>query len=386
MNPQEIEIEEARSRADLKRFVKFPWRVYDGDPNWVPPLLVDRYDFFNRAKNPFFRHAEVKLFLARREGQIVGRVATCINNAYNEHHQVKVGVFGFFEAIEDYDVAHRLLKTAMITLAGNGMEVMRGPLSFSTNHECGLLVEGFDSPPVVMMTYNPSYYVDFFERFGLTKAKDLLAFQITEEQIPDERAHKLIERLRTRSGATFRKLNMRDFDNEVQRCIKIFNEAWQDNWGYEPLSDAETRHIAKNLKQIVDPDLVHFAEIEGETVGFSLALPDIYQVLQRLNGRLLPTGILKLLWHTKIRNKINRLRVVLMGVKPQYRKRGIDNCFYLDAFEIGGAKGYRTAELSWILENNDLMISALERLGARRYKTYRIYESPLIGGGNQGNA
>jgi GNAT superfamily N-acetyltransferase len=386
MNPQEIEIEEARSRADLKRFVKFPWRVYDGDPNWVPPLLVDRYDFFNRAKNPFFRHAEVKLFLARREGQIVGRVATCINNAYNEHHQVKVGVFGFFEAIEDYDVAHRLLKTAMITLAGNGMEVMRGPLSFSTNHECGLLVEGFDSPPVVMMTYNPSYYVDFFERFGLTKAKDLLAFQITGEQIPDERAHKLIERLRTRSGATFRKLNMRDFDNEVQRCIKIFNEAWQDNWGYEPLSDAETRHIAKNLKQIVDPDLVHFAEIEGETVGFSLALPDIYQVLQRLNGRLLPTGILKLLWHTKIRNKINRLRVVLMGVKPQYRKRGIDNCFYLDAFEIGGAKGYRTAELSWILENNNLMISALERLGARRYKTYRIYESPLIGGGNQGNA
>ncbi len=386
MNPQEIEIEEARSRADLKRFVKFPWRVYDGDPNWVPPLLVDRYDFFNRAKNPFFRHAEVKLFLARREGQIVGRVATCINNAYNEHHQVKVGVFRFFEAIEDYDVAHRLLKTAMITLAGNGMEVMRGPLSFSTNHECGLLVEGFDSPPVVMMTYNPSYYVDFFERFGLTKAKDLLAFLITGEQIPDERAHKLIERLRTRSGATFRKLNMRDFDNEVQRCIKIFNEAWQDNWGYEPLSDAETRHIAKNLKQIVDPDLVHFAEIEGETVGFSLALPDIYQVLQRLNGRLLPTGILKLLWHTKIRNKINRLRVVLMGVKPQYRKRGIDNCFYLDAFEIGGAKGYRTAELSWILENNNLMISALERLGARRYKTYRIYESPLIGGGNQGNA
>ncbi len=386
MNPQDIEIEEVRGKADLKRFIKFPWRVYEGDPNWVPPLLVDRFEFFDHEKNPFFRHAEVKLFLARRQGQIVGRVATCVNNAYNEHHQVKVGAFGFFEAVNDYDVAHRLLKTAMITLAGNGMEVMRGPLSFSTNHECGLLVEGFDSPPVVMMTYNPDYYVDFFERFGLTKAKDLLAFQITEGEIPGERARKLVERLRTRSGATFRKLNMRDFDNEVRRCIEIFNDAWQDNWGFEPMTPAETEHIAKNLKQIVDPDLVQFAEIEGETIGFSLALPDIYQVLQRLNGRLLPTGIFKLLWHTKIRNKINRLRVVMMGIKPKYRKRGIDNCFYLDTFNIGGTKGYRRAELSWILENNELMISALERLGARRYKTYRIYESPLIGGGNQGSA
>ena len=386
MNPEEIKIEEVRSKADLKRFVKFPWRVYSGDPNWVPPLLVDRYEFFNRKKNPFFRHAEVKLYLARREGQILGRVATCINNAYNEQQQAKVGTFGFFESVEDYDVAYRLLKTAMITLAGNGMEVMRGPLNFSTNHECGLLVEGFDSPPVVMMTYNPGYYVDFFERFGLTKAKDLLAFEVTQEQMPDERTHKLIERLRKRSGASFRKLNMRDFDNEVQRCIKIFNDAWQDNWGYEPLSDAETRHIAKNLKQIVDPDLVRFAEIEGETVGFSLALPDIYQVLKRLNGRLLPTGIFKLLWHTKIRNKITQVRVVLMGVKPKYRKRGIDNCFYLDAFVIGAAKGYLSGELSWILEDNDLMISAIERMGGRHYKTYRIYESPLIGGGNQGSA
>lgn len=386
MNPEQIEITEVRSKSDLKRFIKFPWKIYSGDPNWVPPLLLDRYEFFDRQKNPFFRHAEVRLFLAKHNGEILGRVATCINNAYNEHHQVRVGAFGFFECTDNYDAAYRLLKTAMITLASSGMEVMRGPLNFSTNHECGLLVEGFDSPPVVMMTYNPKYYAAFFDRFGLHKAKDLLAFRITESELPDERTRKLVERLRERSGAKFRKLKMRDFDHEVQRCIEIFNDAWQNNWGYEPLSDAETRHIAKNLKQIVDPDLVRFAEIDGEAIGFSLALPDVYQALIKLNGRLLPFGIFKLLWHTKVRNKINQVRVVLMGVKEKYRKRGIDNCLYLDTFDIGTKKGYKTGELSWILENNELMISAIERLGGKRYKTYRMYETPLIGGNLQGKA
>lgn len=386
MNPEEIQIDEVRSKADLKRFIKFPWQIYSGNPNWVPPLLIDRYEFFDREKNPFFRHAEVTLFLARYQGKILGRIATCINRAYNEHHQDKVGAFGFFEVVENYDVAYRLLKTAMITLAGHGMEVMRGPLNFSTNHECGLLVDAFDSPPVVMMTYNPPYYVDFFDRFGLKKCKDLLAFKLTKEQLPGERIRKVVERIRERSGAEFRKLNMRDFDNEVRRCIEIFNDAWQNNWGYEPLSQAETDHIARNLKQIVDADLVRFAEIDGEAVGFSLALPDIYQALIKLNGRLLPFGIFKLLWHTKVRTKINQARVVLMGVKSEYRKRGIDNCFYLDTIDIGTGKGYNTGELSWILENNTLMISAIERLGGQRYKTYRIYESPLVGGNLQGNA
>jgi hypothetical protein len=380
MAASETEIEEVVGRSDLNRFIKLPWQIYKDDPNWVPPLLVDRKEFFSHTKNPFFKHAETKLFLARRGPELLGRIACCINHAHNEFHQVKVGFFGFFESVPDYDVAYRLLKTAMIHLKRAGMESMRGPLSFSTNHEVGLLVDGFDSPPVVMMTYNPAYYQEFFERFGMEKAKDLLAFELTDRNLPDERVRKLVERLRERSGATFRGLRKSEFDREVERCIEIFNDAWESNWGYEPLGEEETRHIAANLKQIVDPDLVRFAEIDGETVGFSLALPDIYQVLIKLNGRLLPFGLPRLLWHTKIRNKIDRVRVLLMGVKSQYRKRGIDNCFYLDTFDIGRSKGYKRAELSWILEDNKLMISAIERLGGRCHKTYRVYQAPLISG------
>jgi hypothetical protein len=380
MKAEEIEIREVRSKSDLNQFIKLPWKIYDGDPNWVPPLLVDRKQFFDKSKNPFYRHAEVRMFLATYQGQIVGRVATCLNHAFNQVHDAHVGFFGFFDAIRNYDVAYRLLKTAVIELKRAGMEVMRGPANFSSNHEMGLLVDGFDSPPVVMMTYNPPYYVEFFDRFGLVKVKDLLAFKLGRENEPPERVRRIVERIRERSGATFRKLNLKDFDNEVKRCIDIFNNAWENNWGYVPLTDDETAHIAKDLKQIVDPDLVLFAEIDGEPVGFSLALPDINQVLIRLNGRLLPFGIIKLLWHTKIRKKIDQLRVVLMGVKAKYRKRGIDNVFYLDTFDIGTSKGYRFAELSWILEDNELMKSAIETLGGQRYKTYRMYEAPLTGG------
>lgn len=384
MKAEEIEIVEVRSKSDLKRFIKFPWSIYANDPNWVPPLLVDRFQFFDKSKNPFYRHAEVRLFLARYQGKEVGRIATCLNHAFNQFHESKIGFFGFFDAIENFDVASRLLRTAVIELKRAGMELMRGPANFSSNHELGLLVEGFDEPAVVMMTYNPRYYVDFFERFGLSKSKDLLAFKLTDDIKPPERVRNLVERIRQRSGATFRKLNLKDFDKEVKRCIDIFNDAWQSNWGYVPMTDEETRHIAKDLRQIVDPDLVRFAEIDGEPVGFSLSLPDINQVLIRLNGRLLPCGILKLLWHTKVRNKIDQLRVVLMGVKSQYRKRGIDSVFYLDTYDIGVGKGYRMAELSWILEDNPLMISAIETLGGKCYKKYRMYDSPLIGGADNG--
>ncbi len=380
MKAEEIEIDEVSSRSDLNHFIKFPWKVYAGNPNWVPPLLVDRKEFFDKTRNPFYRHAEVKLFLARYRGEIMGRIAACINHAYNQFHEQKVGSFGFFESVENYDVAYRLLKTAMIELKRSGMEVMHGPANFSTNHDVGLLIDSFDLPPVVMMTYNPPYYVDYFERFGLKKAKDLLAYRIIKSNQPPERVRKLVERIRKRSHATFRGLRMNDFNNEVKRVIDIFNDAWQESYGYVPLSDEETTHIARSLRQIIDPDLVRFAEIDGETVGFSLALPDINQVLIRINGRLFPFGLLKLLWHTKVRNKIKQLRVLLMGVKPEYRKRGIDNIFYLDTFDIGTVKGYEAAELSWILEDNQLMISAIEMLGGEHYKTYRMYEAPLTSG------
>lgn len=377
MTPSEIEIIEVEKKSDLLKFIKFPWKIYNGNPAWVPPLIADRKEFFDKEKNPFYRFASVKLFLARRQGELVGRIGICINHAYNEIHQDKVGFFGFFETIDDYNVAKRLLKVAMIHLSKEGMEVMRGPANFSANHDIGLLLDAYDLPPAVMMTYNPPYYVDLLERYGFQKVKDFYAYKIVEENKPPERVEKIIERIKKRSGATFRSLRMNDFKNEINQVIKIYNDAWEDNWGFVPLSHDEFTHIAKSMKQIVDPDLVLIAEIDGEPVGFSLALPDINQALLRINGRLFPFGLIKLLWHTKIRNKVNRLRVITMGVSKKFQKRGIDNIFYYDTFYKGIKKGYIEAELSWILEDNDLMISAVETLGAKRYKTYRMYEAPL---------
>lgn len=377
---EDLEVREVTSSSQLKTFIKFPWKVYADNPNWVPPLIIDRKDFFNKRKNPFYRFADVRLLLAYRNGEPVGRIATCINRSHNEFHQEKVGFFGFFECIQDYDVAHRLLKVAMIYLKKAGMEVMRGPCNFSTNHEVGLLIDAFDKPPMVMMPYNPPYYAEFFERFGLKKAKDLFAFLITQDDVPSERIQKVVERLRERSGAKFRTLKMSDFDNEVQRVIKIYNEAWENNWGFVPLSEDEFVHIAKDMKMILNPEMVLFAEIDGEMAGFALALPDVNQVFKKLNGRLLPFGIFRLLWDLKIRKKgkINQARILTLGIVKKFQKRGLDNVFYYDLFYNGIKNGYFAGEMSWILEDNRMMVSAAELLGGKPYKTYRIYQTPLM--------
>lgn len=377
MQTAEIDVSEVGSSSDLKKFIKFPWKIYQDNPNWVPPLIVDRLSFFDKRKNPFYRFATVKLFLARRRGEIVGRIATCVNRAHNEFHQEKMGSFGFFECVEDFDVAHRMLKVAMITLKKEGAELMRGPLNFSTNHEVGLLVDAFDLPPMVMMTYNPPYYAEFLERFGMHKAKDLYAYRILQDNPPPERVRKIVERLRERSGARFRKINLRDFEREIERVIQIYNQAWKNNWGFVPLSRDEFVHIAQDMKKIIDPDLALFAEVEGEPAGFALALPDINQVLKKINGRLLPFGIIRLLWDLKLRKKINQARVITMGVVKKFRGRGLENVFYYDLYHNGVKNGYKAGELSWILEDNRQMITAAETLGAVRYKTYRIYELPL---------
>lgn len=380
IKPEDVEVDEVRGSGDLKKFIKFPWKIYQDDPNWVPPLIVDRKDFFNKQKNPFYRVAETQLFLARHKGEVVGRIATCINRAHNEFHMEKLGSFGFFECIEDYGVAHKLLKIAMITLKAKGLEVMRGPLNFSTNHEVGLLIEGFDRPPMVMMTYNPPYYQEFLEKFGMKKGKDLLAYLIDGEQAKNPRLERIVNRLRDRAGVTVRKINVKDFDAEIQRVIKIYNEAWESNWGFVPLSNDEFTHIAKDMKMILDPDLALFAEIDGEPAGFALALPDVNQVFHKMNGRLFPIGILKLLWNMKIRKNINQARVITLGVVKKYQKRGLDSIFYYDLLNNGVNNGYMTGELSWILEDNKMMRSAAEGIGAVPYKTYRIYETPLMRG------
>lgn len=374
----DIDVREVSSPSELMRFIKFPWKIYADNPYWVPPLIIDRKDFFNKRKNPFYRFAETRLFIAYHNGEPVGRIATCINRSHNEFHQEKVGFFGFFECIKEYEVAHRLLKVAMIYLKKAGMEVMRGPCNFSTNHEVGLLTNAFDSSPMVMMTYNPPYYAEYLEQFGLKKIKDLLAFRIDHYDVDNERIQRLIARLRERSGAVVRKINMRDFNNEILRVIKVYNEAWEHNWGFVPLSEDEFIHIAKDMKMILDPDLALFAEVEGEPAGFALALPDINIVLKKLNGRLLPFGIFRLLWDMKVRKKVKEARVLTAGVVRKYQKRGIDSVFFYDLWHNAMKNGYHTGEMSWILEDNHVMVQAAEALGGKAYKTYRIYQTPLM--------
>jgi GNAT superfamily N-acetyltransferase len=374
---KDLNIIPTKKIPDLKEFIKFPWQVYKDDPHWVPPLITERKEFLDREKNPFFKHAEVEFFLAKKNGRTVGRIAGIVNYNHIEFYQEKAGFFGFFECIKDYDVAKALLDTVREWLQAKGMEIMRGPANFSSNEEWGFLLEGFDSPPVIMMSYNPPYYLEFMERYGLVKAKDLYAYFIDESLPTPERVVKIAENIKRKVGIKIRKVNLKDFGNEVQRIKDIYNSAWSKNWGFVPMTEQEFDRVAKDLKQIVDPHMVFIAEVEGKPAGFSLALPDFNQVLARLNGRLFPFGILKLLWHTIIRNKINGVRIITMGVIPEYQKRGIDTVFYAQTYNVGVKRGYKWAEMSWVLEDNVLMNRTLELLGAKLYKKYRIYETRI---------
>ncbi|GIV96233.1 MAG: hypothetical protein KatS3mg057_0890 [Herpetosiphonaceae bacterium] len=372
--------------SDRMRFIKFPWKVYRGrerDPYWVPPLIFERKRFFDPLKNPFFEHAEVQLFLAERDGETVGTIAAIINHSHNEFHNEQAGFFGCFEVLDDPEAACALLDTAVSWVAARGMTIIRGPANFSTNDECGLLIDGFDSPPVVMMTYNPPRYVEYIERFGFRKAMDLYAYIVEQENAnlrrSDGRPSKFVrvaEAARQQSGVTFRKVRMHEFDLEVDRAWQVYNRAWERNWGFVPMTKAEFYKLAHGLKSFLDPDLLFVAEDNGEPVGISVSLPDINIPLLHMNGRLLPFGWARFLWW---RRKISTIRVMIMGVVPEYRGRGIDAVFYYDTFRIGTSKGYNRAEMSWILESNVQMNRILRSFGGRVYKTYRMYELPLDG-------
>jgi len=360
-----VDVIEVESPDLLKKFITYPNQLYKNTPQYVWPLISERREFFDFKKNPFYKSARVKLFVAMRDGKICGRVATCINFKHNDYHSEKVGFFGFFDTPDDYDIAHKLLKTAMITVKKEGMEKMRGPMNFSTNHEVGFLVDGFDSPPTIMMTYNFPYQPKLAEKFGLKKCMDLLAFKISSAK------------MQKRTEITLRNINMSDFENEIKRINEIYNQAWSYNWGFVPMDEEEFAHTARDMKQIIDPDLVFVAEHKGRPVAFSMALPDFNQALVHLKGRLMPFGLIKLFWHTKIRNKIDSLRFITFGVIPEFQKRAVDSMMYIHSYKKGVEKGYRSAEISWVLETNDLMCRAAEQMGAVYYKKYRIMEMPL---------
>lgn len=366
-------VEPVRGWRDMRAFLRLPFAIYAEDPVWVAPLLMEQRKLLDRSSHPFHEHAEVEYFLARRAGRVVGRIAAIVNHRHNDFHEERTGFFGFFESVEDPEVAASLLGRVESWLRERGMERARGPMNFSTNEECGLLVDGFEAPPTVMMTHHRPYYAGLLERTGYEKARDLFAYWVEDFQ-PSERLLRGASRIASRAGVTVRPMELRRFRDEVEAVKEIYHSAWERNWGFVPMTDRELARMAADLKKIVDPRLCLFAEVDGKPVGFLLALPDLNQALRHLDGRLLPFGIFKLLWYSR---RIDQIRVITMGIRPGYRRLGLDALLNMKTYELGTAAGYRRAECSWILEENWDMRRALERLGARVYKTYRIYEKVL---------
>lgn len=372
-----IEIREVQSAGDLKAFIRLPLSLYRNEPYYVPHLLVERKDFFSKKTNPFFQHARVKYFLAFRDRRPVGRIAGIVNDLHNDFHGEKTGFFGFFDCIDDYEVASRLLSAAADFVKNEGMHIIRGPANFSTNDEVGLLIEGFELMPAFMMTYNPPYYIDIYEKLGLLKVEDLIAYYIDKNNAPSERITRIVEKMRSRGKIKIRTIKMDDFLNELEIIRSIYNGAWSKNWGFVPMTPDEFSHIANDFKKIIDPCLVFIAFVDNEPAGFSLAMPDYNPILKKMNGRLLPFGLLKFLYHTKIQKSITGLRLLTMGVVHKYHNIGLDMIFFVEIYNTGIRRGYHWAELSWILERNILMNKSAVQMGARPYKRYRIYEKPV---------
>jgi GNAT superfamily N-acetyltransferase len=359
-----------------KDFIRFPWQVYAHDHQWVPPLNIERKMFLNPRKNPFFQHAQVQLFLARRQGQVVGRIAAVVNTAHDEYHNERAGFFGLFECLPEAEVASVLLNAAQSWVRERGATFLRGPMNLSTNElDCGLLVEGFDAPPVFQSAYNPPYYASLLEACGFTKCKDLLAFSRSAEEPLAQSLLDAIARLQAQQNIRIRTVNMREFKAEVACITMIYNEAWRDNWGFVPITDAEAQHMAQALRLAVIPELTLLAEIDGEPVGCFVAISDLNQVLHSMRGRLTPWSVVRFLYH---RRHIDTARIAMMGVKKRYRRLGIDLMLLVESWRQGQKRGICRGEMAWVLEDNRVMVRTLEVIGAQLSKRYRLYQKNLL--------
>lgn len=331
------------------------------------------------TENPFFEHAEAEYFLAERGGRVVGRIAAISNRLHNETHGDRVGFFGFFESTEDQAVADALLAAAADWCRARGHDVLRGPVSFSVNDECGLLVDGFDFPPTLMMPHNPRYYAGLVESAGFVKAKDLWVYQGGREDryIPvPERLARGTELIRQRLGITVRPLDLEHFADEVERIKALYNDAWEKNWGFVPMTDREIEHLARQFRPIVIPELVPIAEKDGRMIGFGISLPDLNVVFRgNRSGRIFPVA-LKVLWALK-RRKIRRARILLLGILPEYRGKGVDAMLYHWIWTKAEPLGIYWGEAGWILEDNPAMNAGLEKMTFRVYKTYRLYDKSI---------
>jgi GNAT superfamily N-acetyltransferase len=372
-----ITIKPVVTKSDLAVFIDFPHQLFKGDKNYVPELHIAQRDLLTPGKHPFHNHSTIQLFLAYRNGEIKGRIAAILNNNHNSFSNRKDGFFGFFDLYDDAAVAEKLLTEAGNWLLGKGLDTIIGPVNPTTNDPSGLLIEGFDSPPVAMMTYNKPYYIELLAENGFVKKFDMLAYYLPAGEV-DKRTIQLRDVLLKRfaeRNIVVRKINLKDFKNEVQKILKVYNSAWQENTGFVPMTEDEFKYLAKDLKMILDKDFCIVAEKEGDVIGFALAIPDINQVLIKIKkGRLLPTGIFKLLMGLK---KINYLRIIALGVNEAYRKAGVEAYFYAEIIQKAMEKKIKGGEASWILENNEMMNKGLRNLNATVYKRYRVFEKSI---------
>lgn len=370
----DIHIEKVKSRKDLKKFIRFPWNVYKDDPNWVPPLIMEIKERLDNKKNPFFEHAEMDLFLANKGDEVVGRVAAILDENHNKVHNEKIVFFGLYESFNDLETAESLLAQAAEWGKERGMDVLRGPMSLCMNDECAFLLEGFDSPPVIMMPYNPRYYLELMEKCEMVKAKDLYAFYMQREHEAAAKVRGIVEKAREEIKVEIRCADMKNLDEEAKKIQFVYNQAWEKNWGFVPWTQSEMDYMVKKLKQIADPSLVILAEHKERPVGFAFGLPNYNEVLKRMNGRLTPLGILKFLYYRK---KIKGMRGIVFGILKEYRMTGLSYLLFSELERNAIKEGYEWGETSWQLEDNVAINKFIESLGGRIYKKYRIFERKI---------
>ena len=371
-----VSIRPVRSDSDLKRFVDFQYDLYKENPVWIPPLRRDVHHLLSRKKNAFFEHGDIQAFLAEDSGgKVVGRIAGIINGMHLKKYEDENGFFGFFESIENYDVAAALLTQAKLWLEEKGMRGMRGPANPSLNDTAGLLVNGFDREPAVLMPYNPAYYEGYLTQYGLERAMTMWAYYIHKKYVRLEKLKRGVDLVMRRNpGLKLRTIDMKRFDEEARTILHIYNDAWSRNWGHVPMTEREFAQMAAQMKQIIDPRIVFILEDEGRPVAFSATIPNINQLLRRVDdGRLLPLGLLKMLAYSQF-GGLYECRTPLMGVLQQYQGRGLDAILNLAIIEEGQRNGYDASEMSWVLDSNAVLRNALESFGGVVDKEYALFE------------
>jgi GNAT superfamily N-acetyltransferase len=370
-----VEISTVFTAAEKDEFIKFPWQIYKNDPAWVPPLIIERRAFLDRDKHPFYRHGDAALFLAKRNGETVGRIMASDDPNYNALHKANVGCLGLFDSIDDIDVASALFNAAEEWLRRKGRTEIMGPIDYSTNYVCGLLIDGFEYPPAVLTAHNPPYYQRLCERCGFAKEVDWYAWWFSEFTKPLDRLRKIVNARAAKHGVTIRQVDLKNLRAETEKIRSVYNQAWQDNWGFVPFTEAEADHMAREMRPLIVRGGTLIAEVNGAPIGFVLAIPDIHIAFKRMNGRLtwfgLPIGLLKLLYY---RLTLRVGRMVALGVIEKYRRAGVAEALVLQEIE----EGFNTGELSMTLEGNVMVNRFIEAMGAKRYKTYRIYRRPII--------